>query len=94
VQRGAVASFLAAVVTEIYLCNVCSCQERLRRNGGARVLTEGPPVDAVILATGYLYDFPFLDEPELGMEFRGRRHVSPLYHLPSHYPIIRTGILN
>jgi hypothetical protein len=34
-ERGAasVASFLAAVLTEIYLCNVCSCQEILRRNG-------------------------------------------------------------
>jgi hypothetical protein len=29
---GAVASFLAAVLTEIYLRNVCSCQEILRRN--------------------------------------------------------------
>jgi hypothetical protein len=29
----AVASFLAAVLTEIYLCNVCSGQEILRRNG-------------------------------------------------------------
>jgi hypothetical protein len=28
-----VASFLAAVLTEIYLCNACSCQEILRRNG-------------------------------------------------------------
>eukprot|EP01047_Picozoa_sp_COSAG01_P053602 COSAG01_NODE_5763_length_4048_cov_1.373259_3_plen_116_part_00 len=28
-----VASVWAAVVTEIYLCNVCSCQEILRRNG-------------------------------------------------------------
>jgi hypothetical protein len=28
-----VASLLAAVLTEIYLCNVCSCQEILRRNG-------------------------------------------------------------
>eukprot|EP01047_Picozoa_sp_COSAG01_P038343 COSAG01_NODE_3107_length_6575_cov_3.080296_3_plen_180_part_00 len=27
------ASFLTAVLTEIYLCNVCSCQEILRRNG-------------------------------------------------------------
>jgi copper oxidase (laccase) domain-containing protein len=33
----AVASFLAAGLTEIHLCNVCSsCQERLRRNGAAR----------------------------------------------------------
>jgi hypothetical protein len=30
---AAVASFLAAVLTEIYLCGVCSCQEILRRNG-------------------------------------------------------------
>ena len=30
---AAVASFWAAVLTEIYLCNVCSCQEILRRNG-------------------------------------------------------------
>jgi hypothetical protein len=30
---ASVASFLAAVFTEIYLCNVCSCQEILRRNG-------------------------------------------------------------
>eukprot|EP01047_Picozoa_sp_COSAG01_P071938 COSAG01_NODE_11306_length_1962_cov_1.798175_1_plen_48_part_10 len=31
--EASVASFLAAVLTEIYLCNVCSCQEILRRNG-------------------------------------------------------------
>jgi hypothetical protein len=30
---ASVASFEAAVLTEIYLCNVCSCQEVLRRNG-------------------------------------------------------------
>jgi hypothetical protein len=30
---AAVASFLAAVLTDIYLCGVCSCQEILRRNG-------------------------------------------------------------
>jgi hypothetical protein len=30
---ASVASFLAAVLTEIYLCNVCSYQEILRRNG-------------------------------------------------------------
>jgi hypothetical protein len=30
----AVASFLAAVLTEIYLCGVCFCQKQLRRNGG------------------------------------------------------------
>jgi hypothetical protein len=30
---AAVASFLVAVLTEIYLYDVCSCQEILRRNG-------------------------------------------------------------
>jgi hypothetical protein len=30
---GRVASLLAAVLAEIYLCTVCSCQEMLRRNG-------------------------------------------------------------
>jgi hypothetical protein len=33
---AAVASFLAAVLTEIYLCGVCSCQELLRRKGADR----------------------------------------------------------
>jgi hypothetical protein len=28
-----VASFLAAVLTDVYLCDVCSCQEILRHNG-------------------------------------------------------------
>jgi hypothetical protein len=35
-QARAVASFSAAVLTEIYLCNVCSCQERLRHHGGGQ----------------------------------------------------------
>jgi hypothetical protein len=30
---ASVASFVAAVVAEIYLCAVCPCQEMLRRNG-------------------------------------------------------------
>jgi hypothetical protein len=29
-------------LTDIYLCNVCSCQEILRRNGAASVLAAGP----------------------------------------------------
>jgi hypothetical protein len=32
-----VAFFLTAVFTEIYLCNVCSRQEILRRNADTRV---------------------------------------------------------
>ena len=31
--EASVASFLAAAVTDIYLCNACSYQETLRRNG-------------------------------------------------------------
>eukprot|EP01047_Picozoa_sp_COSAG01_P034007 COSAG01_NODE_2533_length_7491_cov_236.560741_3_plen_199_part_00 len=34
---AAAASFVAAVVTDIYLCDVCSCQEILRRGGGTQV---------------------------------------------------------
>jgi hypothetical protein len=34
--RRPVASLLAAVFTEIYLCNVCSCQAILRRNGSTQ----------------------------------------------------------
>jgi hypothetical protein len=37
-RRGAVASFVAAALTEIYLGDVGSCQERLRRNGAARLI--------------------------------------------------------
>jgi MFS family permease len=33
IGAASVASFLAAVLTEIHLCNVCSYQEILRRNG-------------------------------------------------------------
>eukprot|EP01049_Picozoa_sp_SAG25_P013018 SAG25_NODE_1906_length_2158_cov_2.636717_2_plen_95_part_00 len=32
---ASVASFEAAVLAEIYLCNACSCQEELRRHGRA-----------------------------------------------------------
>eukprot|EP01047_Picozoa_sp_COSAG01_P043867 COSAG01_NODE_3922_length_5532_cov_16.368053_5_plen_268_part_00 len=38
---GAAASFLAAVLTEIYLCDVCSCQEMLRRHGRAQASGAG-----------------------------------------------------
>eukprot|EP01047_Picozoa_sp_COSAG01_P065752 COSAG01_NODE_8939_length_2608_cov_1.919091_2_plen_153_part_00 len=33
------ASLLAAILTEIYLCNVCSCHEILRRNGLGQALS-------------------------------------------------------
>eukprot|EP01062_Namystynia_karyoxenos_P064784 TRINITY_DN5787_c0_g1_i1.p1 TRINITY_DN5787_c0_g1~~TRINITY_DN5787_c0_g1_i1.p1 ORF type:complete len:477 (+),score=90.68 TRINITY_DN5787_c0_g1_i1:56-1432(+) len=37
----------------------------------------GPPVQDLVLATGYLYDFPFLDTAELGMQ--SARLVTPLH---------------
>ena len=40
---------------------------------------EGPPVTKVVLATGYVYSFPFLDETACGLTFEGERFVTPLY---------------
>jgi hypothetical protein len=34
--------FLAAILTEIYRCNVCSCQEILRRNGHDQLVELAP----------------------------------------------------
>eukprot|EP00435_Cladocopium_sp_Y103_P009160 s2825_g2.t1 len=40
----------------------------------------GEAVDTVILATGYTYRYPFLDEEGLGLDFGPmRRYVAPLY---------------
>ncbi len=39
----------------------------------------GPPIQSVILATGFLYSFPFLVEENVGMSFHHRRRVTPLY---------------
>eukprot|EP01062_Namystynia_karyoxenos_P064785 TRINITY_DN5787_c0_g1_i2.p1 TRINITY_DN5787_c0_g1~~TRINITY_DN5787_c0_g1_i2.p1 ORF type:complete len:477 (+),score=70.30 TRINITY_DN5787_c0_g1_i2:56-1432(+) len=54
---------------------------RLRKDGVLLLpsgeAVDGPPVQDVILATGYLYEFPFLDKEELGMQFG--RWVTPLY---------------
>jgi DNA topoisomerase-2 len=40
---AAAASFVAAVLTEIYLCSVCSCQEMLSRNGRGKPTTTARP---------------------------------------------------
>jgi hypothetical protein len=40
---AAIASFLAGVWAEIYLCNVCSCQEILRRNGRGQARSVSAP---------------------------------------------------
>ena len=39
----------------------------------------GLPVDVVICAAGYVYDFPFLDEKALGMSFVNQKRVLPVY---------------
>eukprot|EP01065_Artemidia_motanka_P040302 TRINITY_DN5017_c0_g2_i2.p1 TRINITY_DN5017_c0_g2~~TRINITY_DN5017_c0_g2_i2.p1 ORF type:complete len:442 (+),score=90.97 TRINITY_DN5017_c0_g2_i2:64-1389(+) len=54
---------------------------RIRSDGrlvlpGGEVVA-GPPVDDVVLATGYLFSFPFLDEKALGMQVG--RWVRPLH---------------
>jgi hypothetical protein len=46
---AAVASFLAAVLTEIHLCDVCSCQEILRRNGRGQACARlAPPLRTAV----------------------------------------------
>lgn len=41
---------------------------------------QGPPVEDVIFATGYIYDYPFLDAESLGLDFGPhRRYVAPLH---------------
>merc|ERR1711972_966356 len=43
-------------------------------------ILEGPPVDDVILATGYRYEYPFLDAEEVGIDYgKDHRSVLPLY---------------
>ena len=54
-------------------------QLRYRSGSDAGIPVAGPPVERVVLATGYCYAFPFLDEAALGMSFVGQRHVTPLY---------------
>ncbi|CAK0863201.1 unnamed protein product [Prorocentrum cordatum] len=51
---------------------------RLVLSGGETV--PGPPVERVILATGYEYEYPFLDGAELGLDFGPvARYVAPLF---------------
>ena len=50
---SAVASFLAAVLTEISLCNVCSCQEMLTRNGCGQAWRSAEGGQAWSTAPGY-----------------------------------------
>ena len=43
----------------------------------------GPPIDAVILATGYVYAFPFLNEESVGMQINANRKELPTLVLTS-----------
>ena len=50
----------------------------------------------MILATGYVYDFPFFDGPQaqsLGLRFHGQRHVTPLYLHLLHAEIPSLGFI-
>ena len=72
-------------VTHVPLGTRLSSDGRLRLPGGERAegvgggavegmeegTVDGPPVEVVVLATGYCYAFPFLDEAAVGMRFRG-----------------------
>eukprot|EP00808_Paulinella_micropora_P021721 g9528.t1 len=51
------------------------------------VTLPGLPIDTIILATGYLYDFPFLSASELGMADFRQRFVAPLYQHVLHTSI-------
>ena len=57
-----------------------SAPTELRLDDGA-VVSGAPPVDRVVLATGYVVVYFWPDEQALGMAFRGKRWVTPLYEL-------------
>ena len=61
--------------------------------GGGEEKVGGPPVGRVVLATGYLYDFPFLDEAACGMTFRGERFVTPLHQHVVHASMPTLGFV-
>lgn len=79
------------VVTTGHCSNV-PVGTKLETNGALyfeQQIVPGEPVDVVILATGYTYAFPFLDEEGVGLEFgEVRRYVAPLYQhvLHAHHP--------
>ena len=58
------------------------CKDGYLRYSGEAV--PGPPVQHVILATGYVYDFPFLDAEQVGMSPFGQRYIAPLYQHIQH----------
>ena len=55
------------------------CGAEAEGEAESELLVAGPPIDRVVLATGYCYAFPFLDEEAVDLRFRQQRWVSPLY---------------
>lgn len=49
------------------------------RNTEEEQRIDGPPVDVVVMATGYVYSFPFLGEDLLDSKCQNEKHVAPLY---------------
>lgn len=67
-------------VTHVPVGTRLSSDGRLRFQGeDTDMEMPGPPVERVVLATGYVYEFPFLDEASVGLRFRGERYVTPLF---------------
>jgi hypothetical protein len=63
---AAVASFLAAALTEIYLRNVCSCQEILRRNVRTQAFSYARDYPALPPRMHANYGSPLHSAPSLG----------------------------
>ena len=79
-------------MTHVPLGTRLSSDGHLRMEGNEASMP-GPPVDQVILATGYVYSFPFLEEAALGMAFKGKRLVTPLYQHLMHVEMPSLGFI-
>lgn len=60
--------------------NVMQVAQVVGANDGELLLSDGTSVkaDALVFATGYLYDFPFLDD-STGIFVEGGKYVRPLH---------------
>lgn len=75
-------------VRQVGECTHVPLGTELGEDGQLRINDEvvsGPPVEVLMLATGYEYTFPFLDAEHLGLDFGpARRFMKPLYMHISH----------
>jgi pyruvate dehydrogenase kinase 2/3/4 len=89
---------LAAVLTEIYLCGVCSCQEILRRNGRGqsediviKVSDEGGGIPRSLMNKVFSYSFSTADsEQALQVVQHDFGTSSPLAGLGYGLPVARS----